>query len=202
MPLRFLQQPFYASIASRGTATYRLVSGRCGLVCEIICEMRPRLFVTLELWCRDTQISVARSGPAARSRYGSCSVHWPGQGTGTSQTSKRQEGGKPMDHPHDQHLKLCDECEQPATWVRRTQFAGNHYFCTMHAQREEDFGQDDLSYFFWELLTRSLTRPESLCSGCSRGRQPPDCCPHSCRLCGRAPQDQLSKSRRVCMAAR
>jgi hypothetical protein len=44
-----------------------------------------------------------------------------------------------MDHPHHRHLQQCDECEQSAVWVRRTQFAGNHYFCTLHAQREEDF---------------------------------------------------------------
>src|SRR4051794_119389 len=50
MPLRSLQQRFYASIASHGTATYRLVLGRCGGICEIFCEMRPRLCVTLELW--------------------------------------------------------------------------------------------------------------------------------------------------------
>jgi hypothetical protein len=58
-----------------------------------------------------------------------------------------------MDHSQHRHLKQCDECEQPAAWVRRTQFAGNRYFCVAHAQREEDFGRDDPSYFFWERLT-------------------------------------------------
>ena len=58
-----------------------------------------------------------------------------------------------MDHSADRHLTQCDECAKPAIWVRRTQFAGNHYLCTTHAPREEDFGQDDPSYFFWEELT-------------------------------------------------
>jgi hypothetical protein len=58
-----------------------------------------------------------------------------------------------MDHTTDQPPKQCDECDKPAVWVRRTQFAGNHYFCTTHAQREENFGQEDDSYFYWEQLT-------------------------------------------------
>jgi hypothetical protein len=42
----------------------------------------------------------------------------------------------------------CDCCEEKAQWVRCTQFAGNHYFCDLHALQQEDFGQDD-SYAFW-----------------------------------------------------
>jgi hypothetical protein len=53
-----------------------------------------------------------------------------------------------MDRSADRQPTLCDECDQLAAWVRRTQLAGNHYFCVAHARREEDFGQDDPSYFF------------------------------------------------------
>jgi protein subunit release factor A len=42
----------------------------------------------------------------------------------------------------------CDCCDEKASWVRCTQFAGNHYFCDLHALQEEDFGQSD-SYSFW-----------------------------------------------------
>jgi hypothetical protein len=102
--------------------------------------------------CRNSPVSVSRGRPA-RSRYGTCRAHWLGNGTAKSQTSERLEVGKPMDHPQDRHLKQCDLCEQPAAWVRRTQFAGNHFFCAPHAKLEEDFGLDDPSYFFWEQLT-------------------------------------------------
>lgn len=44
------------------------------------------------------------------------------------------------------------ECGRPATWVRHTQFSGSHYFCTIHAEKEEDFGKSDPSYFYWEKL--------------------------------------------------
>jgi hypothetical protein len=50
----------------------------------------------------------------------------------------------------DQVVTRCDVCDQPAVWVRRTQFAGNHPFCDRHARAEADFGQEDDSYFFWE----------------------------------------------------
>lgn len=43
-------------------------------------------------------------------------------------------------------------CSKRATWVRMTQFAGNHYFCTAHAKKESDFrggkGSDNDSYFW------------------------------------------------------
>jgi hypothetical protein len=58
-----------------------------------------------------------------------------------------------VDHSAHRHLMQCDECTKPAVWVRRTLFAGNHYLCTTPAQREEDVGQDDPSYYFWEVLT-------------------------------------------------
>ena len=57
-----------------------------------------------------------------------------------------------MDRFHDRSLPLCDECDEPAVWVRRTQFAGSHSFCERHARCKEDFGQEDDSYFYWEAL--------------------------------------------------
>lgn len=46
----------------------------------------------------------------------------------------------------------CDSCEDEATWVRRTQFSGDHYFCTPHAEKQSDFGSENPSYFFWKEL--------------------------------------------------
>jgi hypothetical protein len=42
-------------------------------------------------------------------------------------------------------------CEQPASWVRSTQFAGDHPYCDEHALMEEDFGQEDSSTFWKEV---------------------------------------------------
>lgn len=44
------------------------------------------------------------------------------------------------------------ECGEPATWVRRTQFAGDHPFCEKHARNQENFGKSNPGYFFWEQL--------------------------------------------------
>jgi len=49
---------------------------------------------------------------------------------------------------------MCLECTQPATWVRHTQFSGDHPFCEEHARQEKDFGQEDPSYFYWRKITR------------------------------------------------
>jgi hypothetical protein len=46
----------------------------------------------------------------------------------------------------------CLYCENKALWLRVTQFAGTHPFCDEHAKRENDFGQDGGSYFYWEKL--------------------------------------------------
>ncbi len=54
----------------------------------------------------------------------------------------------------------CLDCFRlPATWVRRTQFSGDHYFCTRHAKREANFGMKDPSYFVWEKLPRAPRKP-------------------------------------------
>ena len=44
-------------------------------------------------------------------------------------------------------IKQCAVCDQPATWMRYTQFAGNHPFCDKHAEMESDFENGD-----WEKL--------------------------------------------------
>ena len=41
----------------------------------------------------------------------------------------------------------CYWCDKPATWMRYTQFAGNHPFCDKHAELETDFNDGD-----WESL--------------------------------------------------
>ena len=42
----------------------------------------------------------------------------------------------------------CIECNDPAVWVRSTQFAGEHPYCEQHAMLESDFGDND-SYAYW-----------------------------------------------------
>ena len=46
----------------------------------------------------------------------------------------------------------CIECEEVATWIRHTQFAGTHPFCEHHAKLQTDFYNSD-SYLDWEELT-------------------------------------------------
>jgi hypothetical protein len=45
----------------------------------------------------------------------------------------------------------CIECDQPAEWLRCTQFAGDHPYCLEHAELESDFMIND-SYTFWKEL--------------------------------------------------
>ena len=45
----------------------------------------------------------------------------------------------------------CSYCEEQATWIRHTQFAGDHPFCEKHAKLEADFNDSD-SYLDWEEL--------------------------------------------------
>jgi len=49
---------------------------------------------------------------------------------------------------------ICQKCDKRATWVRLTQFMGDHPFCTDHAKKEENFGKEDLSYFCWVELPK------------------------------------------------
>jgi len=46
----------------------------------------------------------------------------------------------------------CLDCEEPAVWIRHTQFAGSHPFCDKHAKEEEDFGVSD-SYEVWKNIS-------------------------------------------------
>lgn len=45
-------------------------------------------------------------------------------------------------------IPSCSECERPATWIRSTQFAGDHPYCDEHAKEQNDFQQND-SYAYW-----------------------------------------------------
>lgn len=51
----------------------------------------------------------------------------------------------------------CLDCESKATWIRYTQFAGNHPFCEEHAKTQDNFGKSDPSYYGWEALTPDNT---------------------------------------------
>jgi len=42
----------------------------------------------------------------------------------------------------------CLECNENATYIRHTQFAGDHPYCEHHAKKEDDFGEND-SYTYW-----------------------------------------------------
>lgn len=44
--------------------------------------------------------------------------------------------------------EICMMCDKDATWIRSTQFAGDHPFCEEHARQEKDFGEND-SYTYW-----------------------------------------------------
>jgi hypothetical protein len=46
-------------------------------------------------------------------------------------------------------FQQCCECDQPATWVRSTQFAGDHPYCEHHAKLEPDFYDPPDSYNYW-----------------------------------------------------
>lgn len=48
----------------------------------------------------------------------------------------------------------CDDikCDYDARWVRRTQFAGDHLFCAIHALREENFLKEGNGDFYWMSL--------------------------------------------------
>jgi hypothetical protein len=46
----------------------------------------------------------------------------------------------------------CVECDQPATWIRSTQFAGDHPYCEHHAQLEPDFNDLPDTYHYWHTV--------------------------------------------------
>lgn len=53
----------------------------------------------------------------------------------------------------------CGQCSETAAWVRRTQFSGDHYYCTAHAEQQEDFGKEDMSSFFWDQVVAEDPKP-------------------------------------------
>jgi hypothetical protein len=54
------------------------------------------------------------------------------------------------------------DCEKEVAWIRCTQFAGEHPYCEECAKKEEDFGKDDDSYFYWieikDYVKKRMTR--------------------------------------------
>ena len=52
----------------------------------------------------------------------------------------------------------CYWCDNPATWMRYTQFAGNHPFCDKHAELETDFGSDDIDWEKIKMTEVDLTK--------------------------------------------
>ena len=52
----------------------------------------------------------------------------------------------------------CVICDEPATWMRYTQFAGNHPFCDKHAELETDFGSDDIDWEKIKMTEVDLTK--------------------------------------------
>jgi len=66
--------------------------------------------------------------------------------------STSEPNPQPPTKGDDKKHPRCLECDKPACWVRMTQFAGNHPFCDEHARKEENFGKEDPSYFFWKKL--------------------------------------------------
>lgn len=51
--------------------------------------------------------------------------------------------------PPDPLTDTCSECSRAAVWWRRTQFAGDHPYCKVHARLEKDFGALIDGQFFW-----------------------------------------------------
>lgn len=45
-------------------------------------------------------------------------------------------------------MHKCILCDQPATWIRSSQFSGDHHYCLQHAQWQEDWQLND-SYARW-----------------------------------------------------
>mgnify|MGYP001023300855 CR=1 FL=1 len=53
----------------------------------------------------------------------------------------------------------CIKCGLPATYIRYTQFAGNHPFCTSCAKEEKDFNRYD-NYKQWEKIKMKKNKKE------------------------------------------
>ena len=74
--------------------------------------------------------------------------------------------GKPIRTKQDYYGKdspkrCIEEDGKRATWVRRTQFSGDHYFCDRCAKRQKNFGKSD-SAFYWEKVGKKPANPKHL----------------------------------------
>jgi hypothetical protein len=49
-------------------------------------------------------------------------------------------------------IETCIECDERATYIRHTQFAGDHPFCEECAKEEKGFMVED-SYQFWSVIS-------------------------------------------------
>lgn len=67
-------------------------------------------------------------------------------------------------------MHKCLECGAEATWVRSTQFAGEHPYCDQHAKQESDFKQSD-SYTYWYALQETALDALAGDGGYSLGTQ-------------------------------
>ena len=54
----------------------------------------------------------------------------------------------------------CLECNEPAVYVRSTQFAGEHPYCKYHAEKESDFYDEPDSYSYWYKLEEEFDSNE------------------------------------------
>ncbi len=52
---------------------------------------------------------------------------------------------------------LLKGCGEPATYMRYTQFSGDHPFCTKHAKQQGDF-KEVSSYYFWVRIKNKLKK--------------------------------------------
>lgn len=48
---------------------------------------------------------------------------------------------------------VCIKCDQPAVWVRYTEFSGNDTFCQEHAEAESDFGEKSYNEY-WDKIVK------------------------------------------------
>lgn len=49
---------------------------------------------------------------------------------------------------YDGNENICMDCDNVASYIRHTQFAGSHPYCSEHAKLQSDFGDND-----WQILT-------------------------------------------------
>ena len=57
-------------------------------------------------------------------------------------------------------VEKCIECGEPATYIRSTQFAGDHPYCSYHAEKQSDFYSQPDSYSYWYKIEEELEPSE------------------------------------------